>query len=133
MIVLQHPKDIYRFLFYFLASASVLVTETMVALTVASKLYHIKVIINFVIDELDIFIESIMFICITLYLFMLFLFYPISGLLSNFLCNLVIEIFCRTHTSINFSHWIKRCSPTSCLLGPSTEGSSFPLVMYFMS
>jgi hypothetical protein len=43
----QHPKYINNFNVYFLDSASVLVIETMVALTVASKLCHIKVIVNF--------------------------------------------------------------------------------------
>lgn len=47
------------------------------------------------------------------------------------LCNLVIKIFCRAHTSINFSHWIERCSHTSCLLGPSTEGRTFSVSYVF--
>lgn len=135
-IVLQHPKDIYHFLFYFLAPASVLVIETMVALTVALKLYRIKVIINFVIDELDVFIESIVYLHHPLFVYVIFILIRFLGYYLDqffFLCNLIIEIFCRAHTSINFSHWIKRCSPTSRLLGPSTEGSSFPLVMYFLS
>lgn len=47
--------------------------------------------------------------------------------------NLVIEKICRAYTAINFSHWIKCCGHTSCLLGPSAEGSSCPFVIYFSS
>lgn len=49
------------------------------------------------------------------------------------LFNLVTEKNCRAHTSINISDWIKCCSPTSCVLVASSEGSSFRLVIYFSS
>lgn len=100
----------------FLDSASVSVIETMAALTVASKLYHIKVIIDF--QNLMSLFDS-----------------NFGHYLDQFLLlfNLVTEKNCRAHTSINISDWIKCCSPTSCILVASSEGSSFRLVMYFSS